>query len=140
LKYVERLRKVKNIIGTDFSLYHDTPLALQIYNTYRNRCLDVLFQKFGFNVIPVARWGDESSYEWCFAGLPKNSTIAISSNGALRGHSKEFFLKGFAEMKTRLNPEKIIFIGTVPKELAAEESILIFSAHQFSTRVEKLTN
>lgn len=110
--YLQKLKQCAGVIGTDFSCYFDTPKALQIYNIYRNRCLDRFFQANGINVIPVASWGDESSFSWCFEGLPKHSTIAISSNGCLKKTLS--FTKGFEELLKRCEPELIICLGKFP--------------------------
>lgn len=131
-QYLEKLKQCAGVIGTDFSCYFDTPKALQIYNVYRNRCLDRYFQVNGINVIPVASWGDASSFDWCFAGLPKYSTVAISSNGCLNKQAKKLFISGFEELLKRCEPELIICLGKFPGEYTYKTPIKFFNNNNFT--------
>lgn len=104
----------------DFSLYTDFPKAIQIYNHYRKMWLGALWQSCGYKVIPTIAWSDRDSFDWCFDGVPKNSTVAVSSVGTQRSKdTKQAFLDGWNEMLKRLQPETVIFHGTVPKECVA---------------------
>lgn len=137
--YLETLKKCEGVIGTDFSCFYDTPRALQIYNVFRNRTLDVFFQKNGIKVIPVVSWSDKESFEWCFEGLPKNSTLAISSNGCLNKKSKELFVAGFNEMVQRLQPKMIVCVGHLPEELKSGHKVKEFNTFykKFNTKGEE---
>lgn len=71
----------------------------------------------GIKVIPTISWSDESSFEWCFDGEPVGGTVAISSVGTQNNKTaKELFLNGYNEMMKRLEPETVIFYGTIPQE------------------------
>lgn len=107
-KYVDRLRQFKAVIGPDFSLYTDMPLALQILSVYRRQWLSAYWQSVGLDVIPCAVWGDERSYAFCFDGFPKGGTISVSSVGA---KNNPLFLDGYHEMIKRLNPDTILYYG-----------------------------
>lgn len=129
-KNLELLKKFKGVIGPDFSLYRDFPMILNIYNCWRNKMLMAYWQANGIEVIPNVTWGDESTYEWCFDGLPKNSIVAVSSNGCAKEvEARKLFLKGFNEMKRRLFPRKIILVGAIPKELENEPNIIHFPGY-----------
>ena len=80
-KYFDRLRDFRAVVAPDFSLYTDFPLALQILSVYRRQWIGAYWQSLGLDVIPAAVWGDERSYDFCFDGFPKHSTIAVSSVG-----------------------------------------------------------
>lgn len=67
-KMLTLARQYKGVISPDCSLYWDMPLALQIYNTYRNRQFGCFLQENGVYVIPNVRWGDERSYSQIIAG------------------------------------------------------------------------
>ena len=124
------LKKFKGLIGPDFSMYRDWPTILNIYNCWRNKILMSFWQEQGLEVIPNVTWSDESSYDWCFDGLPKNSIVAISTNGCAKEvAARKLFLSGFYEMKRRLNPTKIIIVGSLPKELAEEPNIIHFPGY-----------
>ena len=83
-KYLEVVKKFKGIIAPDFSLYRDLPTPLNIYNCWRNKVLMAYYQSQGIDVIPNVSWSDETSFSWCFDGLPINSVLAVSTNGCIR--------------------------------------------------------
>ena len=60
-RYVERLRKFQGVISPDFSIYRELPLAMQIWNTYRNRAIGY---KNPFSIKapnePISQWGDKN--------------------------------------------------------------------------------
>ena len=115
-KQLERLKKFKCVCSPDFSKYTDFPKALQIYSHYRKHWLAAYWEKNGIEVIPTIGWGEESSYSWCFDGEPIGGTVAIASIGSQNSErSKALFLQGYKEMINRLNPETIIFYGSVPE-------------------------
>lgn len=130
-RYVDMLRQAKVVIGPDFSIYADMPIAMQIYNAYRNRALTAFLQSRGVKVVPVISWSDESSFEWCFDSIEKGSAVAISSNGATKSKSAlQAFLKGYHKMKEEITPSQILFVGRIPKELEKEQLIKIKSFSQ----------
>lgn len=116
-KYIELLGEFKSVMTPDFSLFTDYPKPLQIYNHYRKHWLGAYWQSMGFNVIPTIAWSEESSYEWCFDGVPKGATVAVSSVGTQRNaETRKLFKRGWDEMMKILQPETVIFHGTVPDE------------------------
>lgn len=121
-RYVDMLRQAKVVIGPDFSIYSDMPIAMQIYNTYRNRALTAFLQSRGVKVVPIISWSDENSFEWCFDSIEKGSVVAVSSNGTTKSKSAlQAFLKGYEKMKEEIKPLQILFVGRVPKELNKEQ-------------------
>lgn len=128
LEYIELLKQFDFVLSPDFSLYNDFPVAIQIYNHYRKHWLSALWEENGIEVIPTISWSDEKSFDWCFDGEPKESTVAVSAIGTQKdGEAKEAFLLGFNEMKHRLNPKTIVFYGNIPKECAGENVISVSS-------------
>lgn len=116
-QYLSALQKAGAVCSPDFSLYTDTPVALNLYNHYRKHWLAAYWQKNGIIVIPTVCWSDESSFEWCFDGEPAKSVVAVSSVGTQRrADTKAAFLKGYDAMMERLQPETILFWGQIPKE------------------------
>ena len=125
--YINLLKQVNGVITPDFSMYRDMPKAIQIYNCYRNRAIARYLQDQGISIVPTVSWSDESSFEFCFDGIPKNSAVAISSNRCiLDKQAKKYFLSGFNKMLNVINPEQIIFIGSVPNELKDNKAIVQF--------------
>lgn len=115
-KYLDRLKDFKAVVAPDFSLYTDFPLALQILSVYRRQWIGAYWQSQGLDVIPAAVWGDERSYDFCFDGFPKRSTIAVSSVGVKadrewNGADYDLFRRGYEEMTRRLEPETVLYYG-----------------------------
>lgn len=115
-KYVERLKKFKAVISPDFSLYTDFPRALQILSCYRRNWCGAYWQSLGIDVIPDVVWGDAESFNYCFEGLPKRSTVAVSSVGVKRdkewnGETADMFKAGWDEMINRIEPTTILYYG-----------------------------
>lgn len=115
--YIPLLQRFAAVCAPDFSTYTDMPKAMQIYNHYRKHWLGAYWQARGIKVVPTISWSDESSYEWCFDGEPKDSVVAISSVGCMAdAESTRLFMAGYNEMMKRLTPTQIIFYGKCPAE------------------------
>lgn len=72
--------------------------------------------------MPTASWSDERSYDFCFDGLPKESTLAISTvgvhgKGRANKDAQELFRKGVKELVKRTHPTRLLVYG---KELDAD--------------------
>ena len=116
-RYVDMLSQFKYVMTPDFSTYTDFPKAIQIYNHYRKHWVGAYLQEAGVKVIPTISWSTPDSFLWCFDGEPVGGTVAVSSIGCMNSNEKKnLFLSGYLEMCKRLQPETIIFYGTVPEE------------------------
>lgn len=74
--------KYDYVFTPDLSLWKDLPTDFyNRENVFRTRFVGAYWQKCGYNVIPTASWGDLSSFEYCFEGLPVHSVIAVSGMG-----------------------------------------------------------
>lgn len=117
VRYAMFLRSFKAVMTPDFSLFSDYSRAVQIYNHWRKHQLGAYWQRFGIPVVPSISWADRDSFSWCFDGEPEGGTVAVSSVGAMKNRdARRLFIDGYKEMLTRLQPEKIIFFGSVPDE------------------------
>lgn len=117
-RYLGVISKYRGMILPDFSLYVNMPKALQIYNLYRNMWLGAYAQRLGIKVIPSVTWSDESSFEWCFDGMPKNSCICVSTVGCYKNpDARRGFIKGFEVMVERLYPYQLIVYGKMIPEI-----------------------
>lgn len=110
-RYIPLLKRFAAVFAPDFSTYSDMPRAMQIYNHYRKHWVARYLSDSGITVIPTISWSTPDSYEWCFEGEPRNSVVAISTVGCMKGEARELFLMGFEEMKRQLCPTKIICYG-----------------------------
>ena len=109
---IEKLKRYKAVLSPDFSVYREMNPTIQLYNTFRNRWCGAYFAPKGMRVIPTISWGDENTFDFCFEGVPKGSTVAVStymvSEHNNHADQKEFFLKGYSEMLRQIEPEQII--------------------------------
>lgn len=115
-KYIDRLRQFKAVMAPDFSLYTDFPIALQILSCYRRQWCAAYWQYLGIDVIPDVVWGTKESFDFCFDGLPKYSTVAVSTVGVKKDEdwnnaADSLFRDGYNEMLKRLEPTAILFYG-----------------------------
>lgn len=118
-RYIDVLKKFAFVLSPDFSVYCDMPKVLQIYNIYRNRWMGRYWQENGIQVIPTVTWSNNMSLEFAVQGIPKHSTIAVSTMGEGR-HAKwvELFT-GWDHMLEILEPSCILLYG---KDLSASLS------------------
>ncbi len=118
-KYINMLKKAKYVLTPDFSLYRDMDMAIQLYNTYKNRWVGAYLQGEGIKVIPTISWSTKESYDFCFEGIEENGIVAIATYGIAKDEkAKKLFYEGYQEMKRRLNPSLILCYGEseVPSE------------------------
>lgn len=127
-KYLDILRNFQYVITPDFSAYSGMPKTLQLYNVYRNRALAYWFDLNNINIIPNVGWGTAETFSYCFDGLPKNSTLAVSTNGCFSKQGKLIYQQGFTEMCKRLSPKQVVVIGReIPVEI--DVPIIYFESH-----------
>ena len=122
-KYIDRLRQFKAVVAPDFSLYTDFPIALQILSCYRRQWCGAYWQSLGIDVIPDVVWGTEESFKFCFDGIPKHSTVAVSTVGVKldkdwNNELDTLFRDGYNEMLKRLEPTTVLFYGDMIDGLA----------------------
>lgn len=111
-KYNNMLCQYEFLCAPDFSSFGDWPDALNIYNHYRKCWLARYWQEQGFKVLPKVNFIMERHWEWCFDGVPRESAIVISTVGNVRNkEDRELFVKGYAHMKSVLNPSQILVYG-----------------------------
>lgn len=130
--YAKILGRFKGIISPDCSTYTNMPKAQQIFQVYKSRLISAYFQGLGYEVIPNISWSDEKSLEWTLEGIPKNSTIALSTNGVLNKSIKDNFIKCYKKAIEILDPTSIIIVGEVPKEIQSDKTV------QFDNRINHL--
>lgn len=133
-KCIDKLRRYKAMLSPDFSMYREMNPVIQLYNTFRNRWCGAYFAEKGIKVIPTVSWGDENTFDFCFSGIPKGSTVAVStymvSEHGYHQDQKEFFLKGYNEMLKRIEPERIICYNTPFPEMQGN---IVFVDYELSS-------
>ena len=102
------------------------PHCIQATSTYMNRAIGYYEQCRGISVIPNVRWGDSTTYDFCFLGIPKQSVVAISAHGAIaRDKSNQNLLRrifkdGLRKMLEVLEPTDVLVYGRMPPDIFEE--------------------
>ena len=133
-RYMRMLREFGAVCSPDFSVYTDFPVAMKIWNVYRNAWLGCYWQEMGVNVVPTAMWtSPDQPYVW--DGYPMYSIMAVSSVGSLKkAQDRENFVQGYQCMLDQLHPKEILFYGTVPEECGGR----ITRIESFQSRFDRL--
>ena len=116
-RYTECLSKFAFVLSPDFSPYADTPKAIKVFNIYRKMWCGRYWQEHGIKVIPTVTWGNDEDLEWCLEGVPKHSTIAISTMGEGRWSNFKALKSNWHRILDMLEPETILLYG---KDLSNE--------------------
>lgn len=111
-QYLSLIQSFEAAMTPDFSLYMDMPLPMQQWNEYRRRALGNYWQRHGVEVIPTLSWTGKDSYGFCFGGLPKQATYAVSTVG-VKGDEKalKVWNDGMQAAIKTLKPKRILLYG-----------------------------
>ena len=120
-RYLNLLKQYDGVISPDCTmLIHQAP-CLQQTNTYFNRAVGFFFQRNGIPVIPNIRWSDESSFEYCFLGVPQGSIVCVSTHGCIRTKDeKRMFKIGLDATLNAILPRAVLVHGFMPEEIFGE--------------------
>ena len=111
-KYVDILKEYECILSPDFSLYMDMPMAMKIWNIYRSRQVGAFYQSRGIKVIPTLSWAEKETFSFCFAGIPKNSIVAVSTIGVKEDrNAMQIWKDGMTEAIKQIEPSVILNYG-----------------------------
>ena len=110
--YLGLLRGFDCVLTPDFSLYMDMPDPMQRWNRYRSMALGAFWQREGLRVVPTLTWAQPETYGWCFAGLPRRSTVAVSTV-CVKGDEAALsaWRDGMREAMRRLEPRRVLLYG-----------------------------
>ena len=137
-KAIERLKRFKGIITPDFSTNIDFPDPLKRYNIYRMRAFGCYAANNGINVINNVRWSDKSSYDYCFAGLPKNGIISIGTIGCIKEKKNwRLFQEGLDELIKRVSPRIILVYGSAPDKFFKKYKEAGIIIHEYENQTYK---
>lgn len=111
-RYLPLIKRFAGALSPDFSCYMDMPLPMQRWNEYRRRALANYWQRNGIDVVPTLSWSDPRSYGFMLGGLPKHSTVAVSTVGVKSDeNARSVFMDGMAEAMRRLEPSRVLLYG-----------------------------
>ena len=111
-KYLEYLRGYECVLTPDFSLYMDMPAPMQAWNRYRSQALGRWWSDNGIKVVPTLSWAQPESYRFAFSGVPKRSTVAVSTVG-VKGDEEALatWRDGMAAAMRMLKPRRVLLYG-----------------------------
>lgn len=132
-RYLDILAKFDCMFTPDFSLYMDMPLAMKIWNTYRSRLIGQMAQDHGLMVIPTLVWAGDDTLDFVFDGLPKNSTVAVSTVGVMRDEEAiKIWRKGMDEAIKQLHPKTVLLYGSEIDYDFKGATVKTYSAKRFN--------
>ena len=122
-KHLEELAQYDGIICPDPTLSIGGSRTINQAQVYFSRAVGFYLQKHGIFAIPCVRWGDESTFDYCFLGVPKNFIVAISTHGCIQpckennNLKRRIFSNGLEEMLKRLRPKYVVVYGRMPGDI-----------------------
>lgn len=133
-KYVPKLKQFKYVLSPDMSQFVEMPSYSRFANNCHNKAMAQYLQRQGVKIIANVTWSLPDSYEYCFAGIPKGTTIAINSNGVnASSDSKYLWYRGYEEALRQLQPTRIIRYGQ--KMLGEREDISTYYDNTYIRRM-----
>lgn len=101
------------LVEPDFSVWTNAPLIEQLWAVYRMRTLGRWWQDAGLPVIPNLTWSDERSFDFAFAGIPRNPPVVACEcrTPSKTAGDRQRFLVGLREAVRRVQPDHIVVYG-----------------------------
>lgn len=136
-RYLDMLKLYDGAITPDCTLMIGQSPCLQQANTYMNRAVGFYLQKNGIPVIPNVRWSDESSFEYCFLGVPQGAMVSVSTHGCITSiEERRMFRIGLAAMLDVIQPHVVLVHGYMPDDIFGEYFGQV-EFHRYASRFER---
>lgn len=136
-EYIDLLKLFDGAITPDCSMGIGQAPCLQQANTYMNRAVGFYLQKNGIPVIPNVRWSDESSFDYCFLGIPKGSMVSVSTHGCITSRQeRQMFKTGMDAMLTAIQPKAVLVHGYMPDDIFGEYRNQV-EFHRYASQFER---
>ncbi len=136
-QYLNMLKLYDGVITPNCSLLIGQSPCLQQANTYMNRAVGFYFQKHGIPVIPNIRWSDESSFDYCFLGVPIGSMVSVSTHGCITSREqRKMFKTGISAMLETIHPEVVLVHGYMPDDIFGEYKTQV-EFHRYASQFER---
>ena len=122
-KHVSEISSYDGMICPDPTITIGGSKTINQAQVYFSRAVGFYLQKHGVFAIPCVRWGDPSTYDYCFLGVPKNYIVAISTHGCImpckenNNELRNAFISGLPIMLEILKPKYVIVYGRMPDEI-----------------------
>jgi len=116
-RWLLEFAKYLAVVTPDFSVKYGMPPHERTLSTWMSRAVGVYYQHHGLHVIPNVRWAQPSDLPRLLIGIPKNSTISMSTQSICDDvHLKRIFLDGLPSVIDFLKPETVLIYGNIPIE------------------------
>jgi hypothetical protein len=136
-QYLDLLKLYDGVITPDCTMAIGQSPCLQQANTYMNRAVGFFLQKNGIPVIPNVRWSDESSFEYCFLGVPKGAMVSVSTHGCITSkQERQMFKTGIGAMLDAIQPNVVLVHGYMPDDIFGEYTGQI-EFHRYASQFER---
>ena len=110
-RYIEILQRYDCVLTPSYSLYMNMAEPIKVCNVFRSRLLGQMMQDYGLKVIPIVYWAGKESFEYCFDGLPENSTLSTLTMGTKNPEVWGIWKMGMDELIKRKHPKRILLYG-----------------------------
>ena len=98
-------------------------------------------QNSDLTVIPTVTWADPRTYDFCFDGLPKFSTLSISTIGVRRRRTAlKIWQQGVDEVIRRLKPVQLLIYGDKIEYPFPEEIDVVYYQNDNIARLRGLAD
>ena len=136
-RYLDILKLYDGVITPDCTMLIGQSPCLQQANTYMNRAVGFYLQKHGIPVIPNIRWSDESSFDYCFVGVPKGMMVSVSTHGCITSREeRRMFKTGVSAMLETIQPEIVLVHGYMPDDIFGEYAKQV-EFHRYASQFER---
>lgn len=139
-RYVPILRRFQTVITPNYSLLESMPVAMQIWNVYRQRMLGNFWNRSGIRTIPSVNFSDSRSFDFCFDGV-HGGTISVSNRGMVRNQNlKKIWIAGVEEACRRIKPLRILIYGSRVQFSSFGSDVVWIPPRQFKRGINHVGN
>jgi len=115
---VQRLSQFGYVLTPDISLSPTMGRWQKVGLTVLSRQVGSIWEDHGLNVIPSLRWVEVDDCDFVFEGVPKQTSVAVSSYGLISDSLlRENFTAGLVKLLTELQPSSVFIYGSVNEEI-----------------------
>ena len=109
-KYLPLLKEARAVVAPDYSCYADMPMAMQLFQVYKQAWIVKYWQKQGIKVICNPIWAIGQLNDWNLSSIPRKTILATSLQ--IRGLDNEAMemLQNELELITQLLQPTKLFI------------------------------
>lgn len=103
---------VRVALTPNFSLWHGQAEACHLWATYKSRWVGRYMQEAGIAVIPDINWADDSSFNFCLLGIPKNCpSVSVQLQTLKDDAETKRAIHGLQRALNELEPKSLIVYG-----------------------------